>query len=137
MDWILERRPAVRTTVFADFFIRPRIEAGPGHASANPTSVLPTQPFDPPLEVTASATNASWGWNSSEKQNNGLIDKHNGEHRLALLYQDSTDGAVIVEGYADYSTGVGGEKRRAHIRMTWPTAGERSTQIQQWETLLP
>lgn len=137
VDWTLETRPALRTTVFADFFIRPRIEAGPRRSAANPTSATPIQSFSPSLEVKVVATNGHWGAGSANPQNDGLIDKHNGEHRLAYLYQDSTSGAVIVEGYADYPTGIGSEKRRAHIRMTWPTAGQNSKQIDQWETLLP
>jgi len=137
VDWTLRTRPALRTTVFADFFIRPRIEAGPRRSKAAPTSAIPVQWFTPPLQVKVTATNGHWGAGTTITQNDGVIDKHNGEHRLAYLYQDSTTGPVIVEGYADYPTGIGSETRRAHIRMTWPTAGQASNSIEQWQTWLP
>lgn len=136
VDWTLEARPSRRTTVFADFFIRPRIEAGPRRSKSDPIFATPIMPFEPKLQVKVTATNAHWGAGSTQTQKDGVIDKHNGEHRLAYLYQDSTTGAVIVEAYADYATGLGAEKRRAHIRMTWPTAGANSKMIDQWETLV-
>lgn len=136
VDWTLESRPALKSSVFVDFFIRPRIEAGPRWSKSNPILATPIMPFEPKLQVKVTATNAHWGFGTTETRNDGLIDKHNGEHRLAYLYQDAVTGAVVVEGYADYATGLGDEKRRAHIRMTWPTAGRDSNMIDQWETLV-
>lgn len=135
VDWTLETRPNLTTTVFPDFYIRPRIEAGTRRTKVDPIRATPIVNFSPALDVRVTATNGRWGGSSGGPDKNGLVDKHNGEHRLNGLYQISSRGAVVVTGYADYPTGIGSEIRRAHIRMTWPTAGANSKQIEQWETV--
>lgn len=135
VDWTLETRPNLTTTAFRDFYIRPRIEAGTRRSEVHPILATPVVNFSPSLDVRVTATNGRWGGSSGGPDKHGLVDKHNGEHRLNRLFQVSTSGAVVVTGYADYPTGIRGEIRRAHIRMTWPTPGANSKQIEQWETV--
>lgn len=134
-DWELEPRP-LAGVVFQLFYLRARYEAGPSYAKLGGSG---SHAFTPQLDVNVSAVNGRWAVGGTQK--NGVIRDHNGHHALPSFYQDSTSADVVVTGYADYTShiaprpGEPEEKRRANIRLTWPTraSGEKA-RVEIWQS---